>query len=422
MSLIDDYLNYVTETEAPEVFHRWSIVSTIGAMLGKNFYFEHGFLKINPNLYVMLMGSPGVRKSSAIKGVRKLAQAAGYEHVAHDRTSKEKFLADLAGLADDAFLEGAKDKVVDLNVMDAIFGDEELTDVSRECYITADEFNNFLGAGNLEFASILGDLWDFEGVYTSRTKNSKSLEIHNPIVSILGGNTPTGFATAFPPEVIGQGFLSRLILVHGEPTGKKIAFPEAPNEAEFMMLAQSLQRMRDTVIGVATFQPEVKALLTRIYETWPHMEDTRFIHYYQRRFNQLIKLTLIMAAANFRTELLVEDVLEANTLLAITERDMPKALGHFGAAKNAAAVNKIMEVLEHNIQEKALGMNLAQIYKQTMTEVGSFKDLQAIVQNLITAKKIELSAAMKGYVPIKHVTLEYDPTLVNIEMFGDSIL
>lgn len=422
MSLIDDYLNYVTETEAPEIFHRWAIVSAIGAMLGRNFTFEHGFIKVNPNLYVMLMGSPGVRKSSAIKGVRKLAQAAGYEHVAHDRTSKEKFLADLAGLADDAFLEqGAKDKIINLDVVDAIFG-EGADHVSREAYITADEFNNFLGAGNLEFASILGDLWDYEGVYTSRTKNSKSLEIQNPTISILGGNTPTGFATAFPPEVIGQGFLSRLILVHGEPTGKKIAFPKAPDPSEFDRLAIKLRTMRESIYGVATFCPEVEALLTKIYETWPHMEDTRFIHYYQRRFNQLIKLTMIMAASDMRTNLEPRDVIQANTLLALTERDMPKALGHFGAAKNSSAVNKIMEVLEHSINENARGMNLVQIYKQTMTEVGSFKDLQTIMSNLSTAKKVEISKELGGYVPVKHKVAEYDKSLIDESLFGGDIL
>ncbi|MFK5283171.1 hypothetical protein ACI3PL_26730, partial [Lacticaseibacillus paracasei] len=75
-----------------------------------------------------------------------------------------------------------------------------------ESFIAADEFNNFIGLGNTDFISILGELWDYEGVYDYRLKNSKSVFIPYPTISILGGNTPTGFSQAFPPESIGQGF------------------------------------------------------------------------------------------------------------------------------------------------------------------------------------------------------------------------
>lgn len=107
------YFQYVQETESPTQFHRWSLIAGIGAVLGRNFYLPHGTTRIFPNSYVMLVGNPGTRKSSAIKGVKKLIARAGYEHFSAEKTTKEKFLLDLEGLpenyGDNAYnYEGSK--------------------------------------------------------------------------------------------------------------------------------------------------------------------------------------------------------------------------------------------------------------------------------------------------------------------------
>ena len=85
------YLSYSSDTEVPINFHRWAIISALGAFLGRQYYFQHGAFSIHPNMYTMLIGSPGTRKSTAIKLVKKLLNDAGYETIAADKTSKEKF-------------------------------------------------------------------------------------------------------------------------------------------------------------------------------------------------------------------------------------------------------------------------------------------------------------------------------------------
>ena len=101
----------------------------------------------------------------------------------------------------------------------------------HEMYIAADEFTNFSGAGNYEFFSLLGELWDCPDTLPVRTKNSKSFTINQPVVNIIAGNTHAGFAAAFPPDIMGQGFLSRMILVFGEQGSTRITFPTKPPAA-----------------------------------------------------------------------------------------------------------------------------------------------------------------------------------------------
>ena len=91
------YLEYTSGTECPVLFNRWSAIAGIGAFLGRGYSLLHGHFPINPNIYCMLMGTPGTRKSTSIKLIKNLLTKAGYETVAADKTSKEKFLVDLAG-------------------------------------------------------------------------------------------------------------------------------------------------------------------------------------------------------------------------------------------------------------------------------------------------------------------------------------
>jgi Protein of unknown function (DUF3987) len=199
--LFEQYAAYTADTEPMWWYHRWCLYSAVGAILGRRFYFQHGHFTVNPNLYTMLIGDTGSRKSSAIKLVRKIAADVEGVKFAADRGSKEKFLADLQG-DDDENSTSAK------NIMDAtedtLFGtsnDEE----PREIYVVADEFNDFIGTNNIEFASLLGTLWDYEGIYEYRIKTGKSARVPNPTISILGGNTAQGVMIAFPQELLNQG-------------------------------------------------------------------------------------------------------------------------------------------------------------------------------------------------------------------------
>src|SRR4051812_8728692 len=91
------YFAYTEATEPPITYHRWCAIGTIAALLARNFYIQHGHFRIYPNLYIQLIGDPGSRKSTAIKLIKKLLLASGYDTIAADKTSKEKFLVDLEG-------------------------------------------------------------------------------------------------------------------------------------------------------------------------------------------------------------------------------------------------------------------------------------------------------------------------------------
>lgn len=375
---ITEYLRYIGDSEAPIMYHRWCAISAVGALLGRRFYLSHGHFSINPNLYIMIIGVAAARKSTAIKQMKKLMAASGYDKLAANKTTKEKFLIDLSG----------EDSTDEKSILDRnLWGDDETELATREpaeCYITADEWNEFTSLGNVEFYSLLGDLWDFEGIYTNRIKNGKSVSIVNPTISILGGNTPTGISLSFPAEIIGQGFFSRLLFIHADPTNKKITFPVKPEEAYTQYMVQRMMEIRAKCVGEVTLSGTAQKLLDKIYKTYQGFDDIRFESYQNRRFSQLLKLSLVCAASRVSTTIDECDVLRANTYLTRAEHSMPSALGEFGKGKNSDVTNKVVDALS----KTNIPLDFAAIWGIVQQDLGKQSELNDILSNLRTAGKI----------------------------------
>jgi len=386
---ISAYLAHMSGTESPAVFHRWAGLSLLGAWLGRRYWMPFGHSRINSNIYCMLMGDAGTRKSTAIKPAASLLKAAGFSNVAAARTTKEKFLMDLAG-------EESIDSTEDIMEKN-LFGEAAAGDA--EILVAADEFNTFVGNGNIEFLSLLGVLWDHDGPFEDRKKNSKSFIIQDPVVSILAGNTPRGFSLAFPIEAIGQGIFSRLILVHGERTGVKITWPKIPSEEDTKLILDILYAIRQVASGKAEWSKDATDAADAIYKSWEALPDVRFESYSNRRFTHLLKLCLICSAAALRNTVELEDVIYANTILTHTEHTMPKALGEFGKAKNSDIAHKVLSYLEG----KQTLATKKEIWMQVHNDLDNLNQLNDLLTALLLADKV---ISIKGGYLAKRKRLE----------------
>lgn len=367
------YLHYCEGTEVPPWFNRWSMIVGLGAWLGRRCYFQFGDKRIYPNIYAILVGMPGTKKSTAIKRVKQLLIDAGYETFAAEKTSKEKFLLDMAGTDDQG-----KAEVLDLS---SPFGDDE----DKESFICADEFNDFFGNNILEFAAMLGVLWDYSGPYKNRIKNGTSIVINNPTISILGGTTEVTFANTFPPEVIGQGFFSRVLAIYCPPTGIKVPWPKRSSEEERARILLRLSEIRLTAAGEITISDSARALVSKIYMTWKPFKDYKFAQYGNRRQDQLIKLMMLHAVVRGSQEIEPQDVTYANTILMHTEHFMPLAFAAFGSAKNSMLVFIVLQVIQNSN-----GLTFDELWKQIQGNAGSIDDMHEVILGLLQAERIQV--------------------------------
>lgn len=376
------YMDYRSGTEVPAHAHRWSAIGMLGAWLGRNVYVKFGDAKLYPNQYIMLLGEAGSKKSTAIKQAAKLLRRAGYNNFSAEKISKEKFLTELAKQQAAISVPGVNDFLDQQlfgNVTDSEF---------RETWICADEFNEFFANNIFEFCSTLGNLWDYEGVYENSVKHGESVTIPNPTVSILSGNTPTTFATTFPVESLGQGFFSRVIAVHVEPSGRKIARPRAPSETEVNEQLDKLLAIRNYHTGEVEIEEHVWQFIEKLYERRQPIADVRFANFHNRRLTHLLKLSLIHAASRLSTTVEILDVRRANTVLDYTEHHMPEAFGEFGTSRNSGLTHKILKELDNSIKSGNL-MTITDLWAKVQLDFDKLDTYQSHIMGMIQANKIQ---------------------------------
>lgn len=368
LPILEKYLNLTQETEMPRIFCRWAFLSAAATCLGRRVQFEHGHTTIYPNMYVMLVGSPASRKSTAIKNIRKFLENAGYENFGPTKSSKQKFLLDW------------QEKSEGGNLMEML---EKDFNEPSEMFICSEEFLDFIGLGNFDFISLLTTMWDNLSEYEERVKNSSSSKIINPTLNLLGAATPVNLALGIPKEASGQGFMSRVIFIHSDPVDKKITFPPKPcpkikqELVEFFTALHGFQ-------GTVDCSPSAAKLIDAIYKRWENVFDVKLEYYAGRRLDHLLKLCCVIAACNFSSTITEANVIEANTYLLQAELSMDKALTYFGNARNLEASNKVLDVIRASPE----AIPITEVWKRVNTYFEKISDLGEVVKNLVQAEKI----------------------------------
>jgi hypothetical protein len=405
--VINQYLNYTKDTEPPVNFHRWAFLSCVAAGLGRNVWMQFGPDKIFPHMYIMLVGAPGTRKSTSISRASKLLRDSGFGSFAFNKSSKQKFLEDFALGFEMTTPDGKFNMSAALDTALATMTDKE--ELVQNAFICADEFIDFIGSGNFDFISLLTKFWDAPPFYDERFKNSQSVRVVNPTVNILGGITPTNMQLSMPAEVIGHGFLSRFVLVYGEPTGRRITFPKVPKPEDTDAIVALITKAT-RIKGEIKLSAHAEAMLDEIYQAWQPLDDVRLQYYCGRRLTHLFKLCLVLCALDETLLMTVDHVIEANSILTYTELSMEKALGEFGKSQFSAASAKVLTALE--IHDKPLTID--ELYKACANDVSKFQDMTTILVNLTRAGKI---ICINNCFILKKATLSVDALHVNLEKF-----
>lgn len=367
-----EYMDFIQldQQESPAIYHRWTLASIIGSLLGRQFYLKFGPAYIYPNQFIMLMGTPGTRKGAAMNIGRDLLKKLGYTRFAASRTSPERFLIDM--------------RQTDVSMENNL--EELVLESPAESYIFAGEFVDFISPKDIGFINLLTNLWDNLDEYRHPKIQGKSVEVYKPTVNLFGGSTPQTFSIAFPPEIIGTGFTARLLLIHSEPTGKQVAWPACLDPMAQEQMVCHLRTISEQITGEANFNAEAKTLAAEIYKNEIHIDDSRFAFYQQRRHTHLLKLGLVIAAANLSTTVKPEHILMANTMLASAEKRMPQALGEFGKSRYAETANEILQWMG----KRTRPVNVNEIFKAVSRSVKNLPELQEIIQNLKVAEKIQV--------------------------------
>lgn len=399
----------VENTESPRLFHVWCAVGSIAAALGRRNWFDMGHLTVYPNHYIVLVGTPGTRKSTALSIAEKLLKKSTGVYFAPDDTAGQRQGLIKAMMrnseAPELYLNGVNlDKRDD--TLAAITGMSledfsQITDQApnenqqaideadkQHLMATSDEFSRFIGQNNSQMLDFLTSTWDGKA-YTYET-STKSITIERPLLNLAACTTPVSIANSMPPAAAGQGFLSRVILVYGARKYKQVPRPNRFDPELEDSVKGTLNEIYTTLDGPFTESDEAKLYSESLYDWSLEISDSRFGYYHERRYTHLIKLAMCLAAGRESHRIELGDYDEAHRILRATERGMPDALGEFGMNPLAALKQQILDFMRD-----AIAMPIDDLRGHFHRDARSH-EFQEVINDLIRTKQLVLSQSTKG--------------------------
>lgn len=259
---IDAYLTLVRDrTEAPELFHFWSCVATIGAAVTRRIYIEEKWYKIYPNWIIVLAAIPGRAKKSTT--VDRCTDLLRYNH-------PELFGADETNWPDicRTFAERTQYMTTDINEIEDL--DAEF---KSQCALTfvPGELGTFLNPDDGHAIDGITRLWDCpERAFIKSTKHNGVDNIVNPFFNLIGCTTTKWLKDNFS-KYEGWGIASRIVFVHSDVTGKPIWSPSRllPDSDVLNNIRQKLRDDLDhitTLQGACTLTDDAADLAKRWYD------------------------------------------------------------------------------------------------------------------------------------------------------------
>jgi energy-coupling factor transporter ATP-binding protein EcfA2 len=396
----------VEDTESPRIFHIWSAIFAISSALGRRCWLPSGTFDVYPNHYILLVGTPGTRKTTAANaGKRVLKSSTGVRFAPPDTGGQRQgLIAEMADTGDSSkeYLESVELGARDTGLMSlADFG--EITNVAAEdeksqfvdtadkhhLALVGSEFSRLVGQNNSQMLDFLGEMYDGEDVWY-RTKLSK-IQLKNCLLNLIACTTPVHINNSLPPAAAGQGFLSRMILVYGAKKYKLVPWPDAPDLELVSRVKDTLSDVYYKLSGPFSMSKAAREHATGLYGYTLDISDSRFGYYNERRFTHLKKLAMCLSAACGRMEIQKEDFEEAHRILRATERGMPDALGEFGLNPLAMLKQEILEQLRANQGPLTMEQIVAMFHRDARSH-----EITEVINDLIRMGQIKMSQAKSG--------------------------
>jgi hypothetical protein len=305
---IDAYLEWSENTPSPYLFRLWAGISAVAGALERRVWVKALSKPTFPNLYILLVASPGVGKG-IIDDTAALWGKVPRLKTAPDSVTSASML--------DSLIE-AKRTVIE---------DGQVTLEYHSLLIAAEEFGVLVPSHDLEFLSRLNKIYTNPESFRVRRKYIKEeIDILRPQLNILAGTQPGYLASLLPEEAWVMGFTQRLIMVYAQSGPSPELFKEEPErDIREESLVRAIEEL-STLSGQFRWEPDAANAL----RAWdlagglPKPQHLRLVHYIKRRTQFMIKLMMISAASRRSGLIIIPfDFERAFTWLRAAEAVMP---------------------------------------------------------------------------------------------------
>jgi hypothetical protein len=384
---IQNWVKYAEGVETPELYDIWSALATLSSIVSRRVWINQGYYTIYANIYVVLVGMPGGRKTTSMNMAKDMLRELGDIPFAATAMTKEALTKYMATQCQRKFTLPGTDK--------------EKT--YTPCTLCLTELSHFLGTNSAHMIDFLTTIYDQE-VYDSKTKNKGDDIIPGPYLTILACTTPSNITRYLKEDVISGGFSRRTLFAFELEDGEPIPFPEVTPEAQkawedCVQWGRSLSSVRGEFVWTPAAKKWYEDFYVNLHKSIKEKNDVMTRGYYKSKHIQLLKISMLLALAS-NTELLLHDEhlqlgLEILNRLEVNMHKVYEGMGRNELNAIAARIVEMLEMSGKPVPEKQV---FATFYREADT-----RELYGIVTHLRdTGRVIKLeekdpNGNLKGY-------------------------
>lgn len=337
---ITGFLDYTDQVESPIDYLRWTALGAISGAAQRKIYMDMEYFYAMSNMYIVLTGPPGSKKSTAIRQAKRLLAKVPGINMSSDAPS-------VAGLMEE-FKEIPVKEHQSLNAF--------ISELSTLYENAKESMTGFLTA-----------MYDGDPDYIKRTVRGGREHIPFPWLNMLAGTTPTWLGDNLTKSAIEGGLVARTIYVYSDEMILKSPIPEGGPRYDKLKedLTHDLAHISQ-LSGQFGFDGGKTGPAYRWYHEWymdssrfPRVADNRTTGYYVRKPIHLLKVAMSLSLAK-KDELLLtlDDLQLAMAFLENIEATMPKAFSSVGGNEYANDIDRIAAQIKNAGQR---GMSLQEI-------------------------------------------------------------
>lgn len=317
---ITEYMAYTADSEVPEIYSFWTGMALVSTALGGKCWAEiRGGRKIRPNLYIILVGESGSRKSVSVMRLGK------------ELTFHHEELSRMLNFSANKFTKEAMTRNLAMNVKTEPGGyrHSSMAIFSSEMEVMMSDKSE-----NRAFAMMLTELYDGTP-FTYETKGAGKDVVPNPCMTLLAGATPSSIGKMMDEAIVEAGFTPRILFIMSK--NEKVIPFESLDEAKVPKLLERLHRIALTT-GAFKLTGDAN---DRYGELYRHMrskagiesricDDPKLKNWYSRKQDLIVKVSTCLAASAGSDVVEVGHINKALEVIEEAEHGMVHALKGIG--------------------------------------------------------------------------------------------
>lgn len=339
-NFIEGFMEYTQYVEAPDKFLRWSAISVIAGALERKIWIRfNGVQNVHPNLFILLVGSPGLaKKSSSSSAAVNLLKVNKNIRFMSTQMTAASLITQLVEAGAHRYTEVNGEK----------YHNSSLYLYSSEAAVTLKEITGSVTELFTDFYDCGPDGWSNDVAWVKTTKMDGDIKIFNPCLNMLACSTPDWLKKIITVDEMKGGFASRILFVvqTGKPERSIGWIENLPDMAGLReKLVQDLHR-----ISLLKGQVSIDSSFIEAFNEFKReheaviitQQNDNMIGYYSRKAWHIMKLAQVMMVAEGDDLMLTRKHWDAAlTELNKIEPNMKLALGATGENAFAPGLHKL---------------------------------------------------------------------------------